>query len=295
MIDPGSEQDAEMEIRRYLLTGPGDGESDGPEDPLVSRVETRFLADGDFADALEAEEEELILDYLHDELSPVEREQFERLYLVSPAGRSKVDRAGLLLKEARARPVSHAKPGTHAQTGARTSTATAIHHFPGESPHSRRRWLLRPGVLSAVMSTAALFLCTASAILYVLDLRVRGELKSASLPFTLSARGPSTRAGGEWLTLNMPAGVRLVELQVSLKPADIRPAYRAVLSTLEGTGVASADGLVPRTGGAVRVVSLKVPAEVLPAGDYELVLSELLPEGEGSEVGRYSFRVVAWR
>jgi hypothetical protein len=65
------------DLRRYLL-----GQMSEAEEAVVER---EYLGRDDALEALRAQEDELIEDYLADGLETMERERFERLFLASPA------------------------------------------------------------------------------------------------------------------------------------------------------------------------------------------------------------------
>ena len=53
-------------------------------------LEERLLTDDDFFELLQAEEDELIDQYLANELAPLERQQFEQIFLAAPARRQRL-------------------------------------------------------------------------------------------------------------------------------------------------------------------------------------------------------------
>ena len=259
-------------LRRYLLSPPESDEVGDAGEDLAAAVEARCLEDPAFAEALEAEEGELLLDYLHGELDKAEESAVARQYLENPAGRRKVEQMSRLMAEARGR----------GKTGSRPAGRLATHR--------RRLWpqALR---LPSALSAAALCLIAVTTSIYLIDLARRGGARQRPLPFTLSPE-PGTRATGSWLSLRVPAEAGAVELQVQLRPEDQRPAYRVAVRTVEGVVAASSDALAPQTRAGMSLVAFEVPAAALAPGDYELVLLELLPTGAGQEIGRYPFRVV---
>lgn len=62
-------------------------------------LEERLLTDDDFFELLQAEEDELIDQYLANELSPTERQQFEQIFLAAPARRERLSLAQTLQQQ----------------------------------------------------------------------------------------------------------------------------------------------------------------------------------------------------
>jgi CHAT domain-containing protein len=76
-------------VKRYLLQQ--------LSDPEQQEIELRILSDDNFSAELDAAEDELIDEYLADELPPDERERFERNFLTTPERNSKL-RSGQAMK-----------------------------------------------------------------------------------------------------------------------------------------------------------------------------------------------------
>lgn len=88
----------------------------------------------------------------------------------------------------------------------------------------------------------------------------------------------------------VPPGADRVELQVDLAGASGYRSYRAALRTLTGGEVWSQDGLAERPTDWGSAVYLTLPADVLSAGDYELILLGL-QGGEFEEIGFLNFSI----
>ncbi len=102
----------------------------------------------------------------------------------------------------------------------------------------------------------------------------------------------STRTGGE-PTLALAPDVETVELRVDLEADDDYQSFRATLATLRGVEVWRGSDLARSATGSGSEVVIRLPAELLADGDWELALVGVGAGGEVSEVGFYSFRVTS--
>jgi hypothetical protein len=98
------------------------------------------------------------------------------------------------------------------------------------------------------------------------------------------------RDGAEQQILAIAPAPDVIELRLNLKSVDFKK-YSATLTTPEGTPVwkQAQVGVRPsQTGGRI---ALRVPARLLPAGDYILRVDGMNPAGESVELGDSYFRV----
>jgi hypothetical protein len=77
------------EIRKYLL-------GDIPAEDERRKIEERLMSDDDYFEELLMQEEELIQDYVDDHLITVERQSFEKYFLISEERRQKINFARIL-------------------------------------------------------------------------------------------------------------------------------------------------------------------------------------------------------
>jgi hypothetical protein len=88
-----------------------------------------------------------------------------------------------------------------------------------------------------------------------------------------------------------PGDAAWLVLSVEVDPDAGFREYRGSIVTLAGGGsVWAGDGLNP---GSAPILSLLLRADLLPPGDYLLVLEGLAPGGRAAPAGRYPFRVDA--
>lgn len=243
-------------LRRYLL---GRLEPESGE-----RVEQRlFSTDQIFWEHLCLEEEELIDAYVAGYLSDADRERFENHFLSSDERRGKLALAQALKAYADARQSSR-------QTGWRR--------------------LLRP------VATPAWALAAAAALLLVVLPGAAwryGAVRDAGSDVSVWVSAGLVRgATGAVARVTIPAGCTLVHLQ--LDPGGDYESYQATLHDVTtGDEIWSQSRLVTSTIGNRVGLSLTLPAELLPAGDYYLSLSGASsPGGSPVRLHRYDFRVL---
>ena len=82
-LEEPNRSDEVAHLRSYLL-GSVDSEDE------LSAIESRLIVDDEFLEELEFQEDELIEDYLHDQLTPTERQRFETHFLISKERRDKL-------------------------------------------------------------------------------------------------------------------------------------------------------------------------------------------------------------
>jgi hypothetical protein len=101
------ETDPDLLLRRYLL-----GELPSDE---ANAIEARLFLDDEYAEMLAMVEEDLVDDYLYDDVSGAERTQFEKIYLSTEAHRETLG-AARALKGVLAKPASKPLPEPRTRT-----------------------------------------------------------------------------------------------------------------------------------------------------------------------------------
>lgn len=100
------------------------------------------------------------------------------------------------------------------------------------------------------------------------------------------------RDAGEPGQVVIQSGTDRIRLQLSLRRKSEHSRYRAVLRTLDGVEVWKRSGLSARQANAGQAVVAQLPAKLLAAGDYELVLQGATPGADYEDVAEYYFRIV---
>jgi hypothetical protein len=97
------------------------------------------------------------------------------------------------------------------------------------------------------------------------------------------------RNSGEPRRLSIPAGMRLVKLQLELDPSINYRSYRVELNTAGGAQVWVQGGLAARRADWGRFLTLILPTRALQAGEYELILRGMTEERKSEIAGYYYF------
>jgi len=272
-------RDKDERLIRYLL-----GEL--TEQERAELEQAYFVSDAAFEE-LSTVEDELIEAYVQAELSPADRERFERGFLTTPRRRERVDFTRRLKAEAAKRSVA----------GHQSWWQGFVPAFP----------VPRFAFALAIVATIAVALGIGWRVLRpgpeatepVQARRTPPPSGSASQPgpqaplarvaaFVLTPG--LTRGTGPAPTLTLPKDTTTVRLKMEHE-GEGYAAYRAILKTAEGRTVQSIAGLKPATPGTATCVA-ELVAKVLTSGDYVLTLSGRAPSGVFEDVADYSFRVV---
>lgn len=251
--------DSEADVlRRYLL--------DGLDRESREDVERRLFSDDRlFWERFCLIEDELIDDYVRGDLTGDDRDRAERHFLCTAERQGKVAFARALQEYV---------------------AATRVEQEPVQVPLWRR---LRMPV--AVPSWAA---AAAVALLFVLpavtwqfsDGRNQTEVNA-----WLSPDFASRAEGRQVERVTIPGGASLVRFRLEVG-ADEYASYRAALSDVNGTEIWSQGGLETAAIEGKVGVTLTLPAEILPEGDYVIRLSGLVPAGDTALPDRYEVRVL---
>ena len=111
-----------------------------------------------------------------------------------------------------------------------------------------------------------------------------------------SAGGPeyelhsgALRRGGAMVRVVVPAGAPLVRFRMRVANA-VFPAYRAAIVDARGVERWSISALVPDTVDGALVLRVVSPSELLVAGEYEVRITGLAADGHDQPIGAYPFR-----
>lgn len=292
-MTPNSET---VRARRYLL-------GDASEEERTA-IEREYLEFDETVDRIAAAEDDLIEDYLGDQLSPVERERFERAYLSVPHRRVRVETVRRLM--ARSAPVAQAHP-PQAVPG-KTLPFRSSRRPPGLS------WLM---LAASVLLALSLFSWRMSSRgdgqqTVIVDQRPQAPAaqpvpsapgspvtapqapppQAAPRVFAVTISPVSVRSAADAATVVVPARTDTVTLRLEsdADPRALTPS-RVSIRTVSGTTVWQ--GRVGSTAGSPRGTAARVdvPAQRLVADDYVVTLYGLDGGRVEQEWAQYFLRV----
>jgi|SRR5579872_226490 len=284
-------------IRRYLLgTAP-------PEER--SALENRYLSDASLFEELTEAENDLIDAYVRGKLSGADRQEFERRYLSSPRGQTKVQFAGALAAVAR--------EGQSAEPFERPR------FFERWSLFSRQRrvslqWALSLGVVAIVLAVGWVKISHDRAMQSNLSKPAEQALPPAikvapsegnspvedlaqySVPplqeFTVELTPGLVRGSGAKSKAFPRPNTPWVRLRLALEGDDHGP-FTASVETVDGRLVQRIEGLARRSLSRKQVVDVRVSSHLIPEGDYIVELTQKAADGSQEEIDSYTFRVSA--
>jgi hypothetical protein len=289
------------DIRRALL---GFG-NPNPDEDLEMRIFSEEITDGTredgtFAERLSALADELIDDYLRGDLSRDERVEFEEGFLRTPDGRQRLLFATSLNGYLDSASVPDVSPS------------------PAPEPEVKPRLTWPPKITSApvwsLAQAAVVLLAVAGAAwMVVANLRLDGrvdqlasnravlEEQIATLRVAQRAVSESVatarlvpgllRGPGQVERVMIPEGSVLIRFQLDLGIDDYE-SYRATLHDASGDEFWTQSKLRASEIGDTVAVTVTLPSELLPHGDYYFRLSGVTATGNLELVGRYHFRVL---
>lgn len=265
-----------QEMRSYLL---GNLEVD-----RRAALEERILCDPGVYEELLVSEEELIDQYLGNNLSPSEREQFEHHFLIT-AEREKSLHFGRLLRgylDSQPAPVSAQE----------TPVAVRI-----ETPAPAKNFLPFAGVFgrTAAVAISAVVVGAVGIILLLCWLSIReaerhsaqGNSSFVSVPLT-----PGVVRSADGGTQHVPVPPRGLHVRLEMQVSN--PNFQNYKSELfrENDSLRTADELKAEKKDGQHIVPWTIPGEVLSPGDYQVRLKGVLDSGQDEFIDNYNFRVV---
>jgi hypothetical protein len=225
---------------------------------LSATLEERLLSDDDFFELLQAEEDELIDQYLANDLTPIERQQFEQHFLAAPERRERLSFAQTLQQE-------FAKTSVPDATPARTNPATFT---PAPTPWWRTWW-------SSPWAYA-----TAAVLIAVIGWGLWRNNTPTVASFTLVPN--VVRSSAQTNVVTVPPGASHVKLQLELEKVE-SGLYQASLRDESGNE-RRFESLSPLQ----QQLVLEIPTAQLAPGTYHI---KLVATTNSIPVEEYTFRV----
>jgi len=259
-------------VRKYLL---GMLPSD-----CMPQLEERLLIENELYEELLIAEDELIDQYLTNQLSNSERATFETRFLLTPERQRKIRFARTLKRY-----VAAAEPKKLAAAASPESPLrifTRLFSFPQN-----------PIVAPTLVAVLLLLVFGSSLVFWSWRAPTQRPPESGNvLSVVLTSEVlPFVREGGETKKISIPRGIDTVLLRLQLSAVNY-PAYRVVLLASESPYNWTRENLKPETVAGEKFLSIDLPAQFLKRDDYQIKVSGSLEGGNYEEVGRYRFRVV---
>jgi hypothetical protein len=256
----------EQEMTDYLLG------SSSEED--TERFDAISVTDREFADQLDATENDLVDAYIHGELTGATLERFETHYLTSTPRRDKVEFARSFQTYAQ----QHA--GTFVSSQPKRRGLLAEWFFPSGRPKTPR------SVLPWGLVATAVVLLTFAGWWAIRSQSARGNDVVASLFLV-----PPTRGSDQIPTVAITKNVTAVRMQLELESDDY-PGYRvAVTEAAGGKELWQTSTIKPANMKGRKVLELLLPANTLKIRTYSLAVSGVKQDGAAENVSSYAFRV----
>jgi hypothetical protein len=261
------------QFRRYVLGALSEDEG--------AAIEREYFDSSDALDAVRAAEDDLVDDYVLDQLSPEERERFERHYLSTPCHRRRVAVARALRTAG-----SRASGERHRSVvgwwpAAGVAAALAILIVGGV-------WILRatrPETV-AVQSPPPANVPTAPPQPQHVDAPT--PPRAAPVVVTLSISPILVRGADQPASLTIAAGTDVVRLHLEGQPADRRLGPgRAIVRTVAGDEVWSGPAMEVTGSKTPEFARIDIPVDRRRPDDY--IVELLGPDAGGREVERYRY------
>ena len=247
-------------------------------------IELRLLEDNAFFELAEAVEGDLLAACVRGDLSSEDRDRVLRRLAVSPRGQSRL---------AIAEGLNALANGATATKAMRTAVVVPfLRRQPRRQAPGFRFAAMAAGLVLVLFGSLRLAVQTArpgtgAATRNQVAEAVRPAVRTAVFQLALGV----TRSAQESTLLTIPAGTRLVEIQLPLSEGEPFASYRAtVLDNTSEAEVWQGD-LAPRPGPAGSMVVVSLPAAKLPQGSYRIELRGVGADGSLESVGFPSFDV----
>lgn len=260
-------------IRRYLLGQASETDS--------AAIEQEYFAGEAAVDSVAAQEEALIEDYLSNRLNVEDRQQFETVYLASPAHRHRVA-------------VMRALVTSSSRAATKRAAPVVTRHSQPVFRVGRRAWAL-PVAAALLLAVGSWFFQRQDTTDVAVD-----DTPSAPAPsppeapaprveprvFAMSLVPSATRAPDDNVALVIPDGIDVVSLTLQGERVPDAGDLQVVVRTVPGQEVWRGAATGPRDDEIGVSARAEVPAAALPPDDYFVTLAD-----QAGDVNQYFLRV----
>jgi hypothetical protein len=258
------------------------------------RIESLFLTDPETRETILIVEDSLLEEYLEGTLASSEARKFLQRYATNPKERQKIRITQSIKRYA----IENAAP-ISTPTSAIEKLRLAL-----------AGWTVNPRRNLVVASIAIVLVIIGGWLMFRINERLRENSQKASIerqlaevnsPGSLSTSPPkmfsttlspiSVRSVQSSAAMILQPSAGLVELHLFWPQKDEYPFYRAELSRVEGTKMFTLPPLHLEKDEGVRVVRMRIPADLLPAGLYQIRLSGIASDNAPGPAEEYDFRI----
>ena len=281
-------------IRRYLL---------GYSEPNAAEsIEERLISDEGYLQEFSIITDELIEDYLDGALSEDEAARFESHFLTTARRSRKVEIARALAEKANLE-----ESEVQAETETANRFVAKANVTPSSKPASRQKYWLLAAAVAAILFFGFLarqvwwrnsptpYQANNQANKQFQDELVRLNDPALPLPagasVNLSITPVTLREVGEDRRVNIKSDTQTVLVRLILVDAHYG-SYQASLQTADAVNLGAIQQLKPTVEEGGRFVIVRLPAQMLSPGSYQIKLAAETSPGVFEDVGTYSFQVL---
>lgn len=248
-----------------------------------AQFEEGLLTNDEIYQELVIVEDELVDEYLHEELSASDRESFESHFITAPEHQAKLRFARTFRKYV-------AAESSEFQVATDTQAAEVP---PTQALRPSTRWLgflpIRNPVFGYALTAAVILVAVGVSWIAWRNLNSSPSDPGRVLSFVLTP-GVSRGEGEGSNRLTVPADIGTVRLQLLL-PENRHESYEATVVDAEGRTLTTKRNLRKELVNGQPAVVLDVAATQVSAGDYRVKLSGIKPDGQSESVASYSFGI----
>ena len=279
-------------LRSYLLGELAEDKADA--------LEERLLKEDELFELSEAMEADLLTEYVQGGLAPAERERVQRRLASSPQGRERLALARSLSRLAGSDPKAAVLPFAQRDAPSRrpmlrwAALAAGIVVAAGLSWHI---WQAPPEPTSSHQEGGESHSSVITETSHAHEVPAPppapvppppAPVKPAVFQLALT----SLRGAESAEKLQVPAGAGTVELQISVEGMENIPSFHLTVRNWKAETVWERTGLKPKNLKGVRALVVDLPAELLPAGSYEIQAQGLAPGSEPEDLSPLEVEVV---
>lgn len=267
-------------IRTYLLNQ--------ATQEYSSSLEEQIFTDGTLFQELLIAEDELIDQYLRDELTASERQSFETHFLAAPERQQKLRFGRALRKYVDGAGASEAEETEVAEN-------VSVRERDIHRPTPKKNFFsflpfTNPGVSQAFAAAMLLVVVGLSWVAYKNWPQQTPQQPGNVFVATLTP-GLTRDNDSQTNRLSIPSGTSTVELRLLLASGEGQ-SYRVELLTGGRVSVLIVDDLKPQTQGSEKFIAISVPTKTLKRDDYKVRVSRREADGNYQETSGYRFRVL---